>query len=205
HLLIAAAGPIVEAGWSQEVRQADLFDVKGLVENLFAYLAIDGVTMLPHSGRSEVAEYALEIAHHDQPIGTVGRLAEALQNGYEIGGPVFFAEIDWQYISGQIPRHRRFQPVARFPVVERDIALIVSRELPAAAIIDTIRDAGQPLLQDVHLFDLYEGEGISEGNRSLAFSLRFGTDRTLTDREVDERMDAITARLEDVYGARLRR
>jgi phenylalanyl-tRNA synthetase beta chain len=88
--------------------------------------------------------------------------------------------------------------------VERDLAVLAGAGQPVGPMVETIRTTGAPLLNTVDVFDVYEGEGIEEGTKSLAFTLRFGADRTLTDDEVDEQMRAIVDKLQAEHGAQLR-
>jgi phenylalanyl-tRNA synthetase beta chain len=89
--------------------------------------------------------------------------------------------------------------------VDRDLAVLVHADQPVGPLQATIRDAGTPLLRRVDVFDVYEGEGIDEDAKSVAFTLRFGADRTLTDEEADAQVDAIVDALAQKHNARLRR
>jgi phenylalanyl-tRNA synthetase beta chain len=88
--------------------------------------------------------------------------------------------------------------------VERDLAVALDEGVPVGPLAATIREAGQPLVQDVRVFDLFRGESVGPGLKSVAFSIRMGADRTLTDEEVDGRMRRIVKSLEVGHGARLR-
>ncbi|KUK52941.1 MAG: Phenylalanine--tRNA ligase beta subunit, partial [Desulfotomaculum sp. 46_296] len=100
---------------------------------------------------------------------------------------------------------RKYQPLPRYPSVERDIAVLAPKEAPAEKIGDAISRSGGRMLTSVSLFDVYEGGQIQDGYRSLAFSLKFqAEDRTLTDEEVTKCMDSISGELDRKYGARLR-
>jgi phenylalanyl-tRNA synthetase beta chain len=94
--------------------------------------------------------------------------------------------------------------VSRHPVVDRDLAVLVHADQPVGPMQTTIRDTGAPLLRRVEVFDVYEGEGIDEDAKSVAFTLRFGADRTLTDEEVDEQIEAIVDALDAEHNATLR-
>ena len=137
----------------------------------------------------------------------VNALFDAFEaNSYVLQPPVFVAEFNWAALvdAATAAQHRDYEPVSRVPVVDRDLAVLVYTDQPVGPLQDTIRDAGAPLLRRVDVFDVYAGEGIEEGAKSVAFTLRFGADRTLTDEEVDAQIDAIVDRLEDDHDARLR-
>jgi phenylalanyl-tRNA synthetase beta chain len=106
--------------------------------------------------------------------------------------------------AAKAEQHRNYEPVSRFPVVDRDLAVLVHTDQPVGPLQATIRDAGAPLLRRVDVFDVYTGEGIDEDTKSVAFTLRFGADRTLTDEEVDAQIDTIVDALEQDHNARLR-
>ncbi len=88
--------------------------------------------------------------------------------------------------------------------MDRDLAVLAPADQPVGPMQATIRDAGAPLLRRVDVFDVYEGEGIEDNTKSVAFTLRFGADRTLTDDEVDGQIDTITDALDRKHNARLR-
>ncbi len=97
------------------------------------------------------------------------------------------------------------KPIARFPKVDRDLALIVDAAQPAAALEGVILGSAGDLLEGVRLFDVYEGKGIAEGKKSLAYSLSFrATDRTLRDEDVDEVVIRVIEQLAEKTGATLR-
>ena len=97
-----------------------------------------------------------------------------------------------------------YRPVTPYPAVLRDLAVVVPVDIPSRQMEETIRSAGKDLAS-ADLFDLYEGKGIPDGHRSLAWSLSFQSpNRTLTDEEVDESIQAIVGALDREYGARLR-
>jgi len=91
---------------------------------------------------------------------------------------------------------KRYVGVTRYPSVQRDLALVIPDDLPAASIEAKIRTAGYPLLSQVSLFDVYRGKPIAEGRRSLAYSLVYqAPDRTLTDDEVNKKQEQVRAAL----------
>ena len=98
-----------------------------------------------------------------------------------------------------------YRPLSPFPGVDRDLALLVPYDVPTSTVSRAIRDAGGELLEQVTVFDLYRGDGVSEGHRSLAFRLRLqALDRTLTDKEVDRMVKKIMKRLGEDLGVEQR-
>ncbi|MBO0707535.1 MAG: phenylalanine--tRNA ligase subunit beta, partial [Candidatus Dormibacteraeota bacterium] len=100
---------------------------------------------------------------------------------------------------------RRYQPLPRFPAVERDLAVTVADQVEAAALTAAIEASAGDLLESVRAFDEYRGEQVGAGRKSVAFRLRFRSpERTLTDKEVDRAMKEVTRALERDFGASLR-
>ena len=98
-----------------------------------------------------------------------------------------------------------YRPLSSFPGVDRDLALLVPYDVPTSAVSDVISDAGGELLERVTVFDLYQGDGVEEGHRSLAFRLQLQAwDRTLTDKEVDRVVGKIVKRLREGLGVEQR-
>ncbi|WP_263787871.1 phenylalanine--tRNA ligase subunit beta [Salinibacter grassmerensis] len=212
-LLIALSGPHAPTGWDVEPRAADIFDLKGTVETFLEDLRVPDLQLRPRDEdaaaadeTTPVTQHHIDVATADTPLGTVARVREDVATDFDLDTPIFVAEFNWAALveAARAERHRNYEPVSRFPVVDRDLAVLVHSDQPVGPLQDTIRDAGAPLLRRVDVFDTYAGEGIEENAKSVAFTLRFGADRTLTDEEVDAQIDTIVERLEGDHGARLR-
>jgi phenylalanyl-tRNA synthetase beta chain len=119
--------------------------------------------------------------------------------------PVCALEFDLEVLLAQMGVTHTMQPLSRFPAVVQDIALVVDEDLPAEEVRQAILAFGGPLLRDARLFDLYRGEQIPPGKKSLAYSLTYqAEDRTLTDEEVAQVQERIVQRLAEELGAELR-
>ena len=205
-LLIVASGPEAPAGWDRKPPPIDFFDLKGTVEALIETLRLPDVAMTPSYEATPLTAYHLAVTSGGVHLGIVARLADALAEAYDLKAPAYFAELDWTRVVALAAPHleRPYQAISRYPVAGRDIAVVVRRDQAVGPMVETIEAAGRPLLRQVRVFDLFEGKGIEPGKKSVAFSLRFGTDRTLTDAEVDERVAAIVEQLSQAYQAELR-
>ena len=201
-LLLAFSGQATEAGWDASARAFDLFDAKGAVEMLLRHAQTPDARMEPAPDGSS----RLDVFSGNIPIGNIMEIPMDFSGGDAPENRVYAAELDWaRIVRRSAPRlDRAYRPVGRHPSVERDMALIVDRNEPAGGLLETIRRAGGRLLQQVRLFDLYEGEQAGPNKKSVAFALRFGADRTLTDREVNKKMARIVHALEKTHGAALR-
>jgi phenylalanyl-tRNA synthetase beta chain len=135
--------------------------------------------------------------------GAAGRIQAAALDAPAWAEPVFALEV---VLPESVQRHAAvYQPLPEFPAVERDLALLVSVGVASDSVEEVIRSAAGPLLQGLTPFDLYQGKGIPEGTRSIAFRLRFRLpERTLTDAEVDRAVQAVLQALADQLDVRLR-
>ncbi|MCS6919103.1 MAG: hypothetical protein NZM28_04980, partial [Fimbriimonadales bacterium] len=142
---------------------------------------------------------------HDQRLGVLGELHPELQKHYEFRQRVYLAELGMSALMRAAAHTVRYHPLPAFPPVLRDIAFVVAQSIPYAALETTIREAGGEWLESLRLFDRYTGAPVPEGQHSLAFSLVFrNPQRTLTDEEVNARVEAIFAALEAQHGAQRR-
>ncbi len=204
HLGLLMTGAVRGEHFSSRPRISDFFDLKGEVEQLLERNAIRGriefrrseCTWL-HPGQSA------ELLIDGRSAGWLGQLHPALQGEMDLGQPVFVAELKLESISCKtLPAHRA---TGRFPAIRRDLAVVVSDEHEASALLDAIsKDAGD-LLEKAVIFDQYRGTGIEKGCRSLAIGLIFrDVSRTLKDSDVDDLISRLVVRLEERFEAKLR-
>lgn len=205
-LIMATSGLNVTTGWDREPRLIDFYDLKGDVEVLLETLRIPNVTMTPSYEATSATAYHVTVASGDTPIGIIACLSNQLVDKLDLKASAFFAELNWDVLLALATPHLdiAYQAVNRFPVVDRDLAVVINRDQAVGPMMETIRQAGRPLVREVGVFDLYEGEHIDASKKSVAFSLRFGANRTLKDAEVDASVSKILKRLDKTYGAKLR-
>jgi phenylalanyl-tRNA synthetase beta chain len=149
---------------------------------------------------------AAELAVAAKAAGTFGLLHPKVAEAYGLGNRAILAgEFDLEAMLADVPERYSFSPVARFPAALRDIAVIVDDSITAERILAEIRTAGGTLLRDVRLFDVYRGESVPAGKKSLAYALIYqADDRTLTDKEVDKAHKKIEDRLKHILKAQIR-
>jgi phenylalanyl-tRNA synthetase beta chain len=205
-VLSAAAMGRAPGNWNMAPGEFDYYYLKGVLENLFRGLKTSPVTFAPedanpsfHPGRTAVLEA------DGVRLGIIGELHPEVLENYELPVKVTALELDLDKLMALSGLPVVFRPLPKFPGIERDMAVLVSKNIPAASILDTIWAEGGKLLCSVSLFDIYHGEQVPDGMQSMAFSLKFqADDRTLTDAEVGERTDAIAGALSGKFGAELR-
>jgi len=205
HLGIAACGKIQD-GWQKNDQERDFYYLKGIVDEFLALarvgeLSFEPYTAMPtlHPGRAAL------ITAGGQKLGFLGELHPDVLAAYELPSRVVVCEIDLEKLRPLMNLQLIYQTIPRYPGVTRDLAVIVPVSVPAVHVQDLIFRAGGELLRECRLFDVYQGEQVPDGYRSLAYSLLFQSlERTLTDEEVAEIHSNILKTLEQELGARLR-
>jgi phenylalanyl-tRNA synthetase beta chain len=203
------AGSLQPANWQHPAVPADFYAAKGLLEAIFSRLgltadieyeaaAADGL----HPGRT--AAVRLRTGRGLETIGYVGQLHPDVQREFDLPD-TYVAEIELGPIYGQANREIEYRTLPRFPSVERDLAVVVDRNVPASGLIEAVRKAAGALLESVSVFDVYTGERLGKDKKSVAMALVFRhEERTLTDEEVAEAHARVLAELEQSFGAKLR-
>lgn len=205
HLAAAVTGLWHSHSWQGEKKPVDFFVLKGVLEGLFEKLgltnqidykqsAVEGM----HSGRTA------EIALNGGVIGFVGQVHPNMQKELDLKDTFVF-EVNLKAVLEAATEPLQYTTIPRFPSITRDIALVADAKTEAGTLREIIFAAGQPLLTDAAVFDLYEGEHMEEGKKSIAFSLKYmDPERTLTDEEVTKVHEKVLQALEEKAGAVLR-
>jgi phenylalanyl-tRNA synthetase beta chain len=195
-----------EEDWPGAHREMDYLDAKGLLAHLLDSLGITGWSLSQfavdpfHPGRSTQV-----VVPGEPPIGEVAELHPRAAEGFDLPGRVAVFEVELAPLLAAASSERRYREISRYPPVHRDLAFVVDGDVPAGALRDGLVEEAGELLDRALLFDVYEGDPLPAGKKSLAFSVDFrALDRTLTDEEVEERVRAISARLFGDLGAELR-
>ncbi len=209
RLALAMTGKRDSSNWQHTaVEMMDFYDMKGVLEQLFAALHVD-VTYAAGDDERYRPGRAAKMMVGEQQIGMMGELhplrVEAYGMRLERGQAVLAADVDLTAVIAHIPSHYPFEAVSSYPAVHEDVALIVDAAIPAAEVEAAIRQAGGFLLKEAALFDVYEGDQIGAGKRSLAYHLTFlAPNKTLTDKAVRKQRTRIVKMVERKLGARLR-
>lgn len=205
HLAGAITGLWQHHQWQGEKKEVDFFVLKGILEGLFAKLglqqkveyrqaSVEGM----HPGRTA------ELYLADQRIGFIGQLHPTVQKELDLKETYVF-ELLLEAVFAEEVAPLQYESIPRYPSITRDIALVVDKEKVAGELEAIIVEAGGKLLKDVHVFDLYEGEHMEPGKKSIAFSLRyFNPEKTLTDEEVTKVHEKVLTAVKEKAGAVLR-
>ena len=205
-LALLMTGLRTPTAWDvKESPYLDFFDMKGRIELLLSglrytnssYAPVDSVNYL-HPGK------AAEVRVNGQTVGVFGELHPLTKEKYEFGdAPVVVAEFDLDALRNAEPTYG-IVPVPEVPPVLEDIAVIVDESVPAERVASLIQQTGGKTVTNVHLFDVYRDEKIGAGKKSLAYSLTYQSDKTMTDAEAAAIRKKIIRRLEHEVGAKLR-
>lgn len=176
----------------------DFFTMKGVVEEFFEKAGLDGrITYDPEDKKSFLHPgRQADIIYDGVKVGYLGEVHPQVCENYNIGDRVYYADIDMPYIVEHVCFDKKYEGIAKFPTSTRDISLVVDKQVLIGTMENAIIKKGGKLLESCELFDIYEGEQVGEGKKSVAFSLVFrAKDRTLSDTEISEIMDKILAEL----------
>lgn len=184
----------------------DFFTLKGMVETVFEKIGFAGYEIEPennnttfHPGR------CAKIVYNNKNIGTLGELHPDVIENYNLGQRVYVAEIDVDSVFANSDETALYKPLPKYPSTSRDIALVVKDNIYVKQIDDIISANGRGLIEDFKLFDVYTGDQIEKGYKSIAYSITYRSkDRTLTDEDVAKVHDKILSELSEKLDANLR-
>jgi phenylalanyl-tRNA synthetase beta chain len=207
RVVIALTGPRQISGWQPaDETPMDLFDLKGILQVVLDGLHITEMAYLPGEHPSLHPGKTARLLIGGIEAGLLGELHPLVQQNYDLNPyPVLVCDLALARLLDAIPERYAVAAVPSYPPALEDLALVVDEELPASRVEDVIRQAGGSLVTEIRLFDLYRGEQIGAGKKSLAYSLTYqAPDHTLGDEEVRSLRLKIIRRLEKELGARLR-
>jgi phenylalanyl-tRNA synthetase beta chain len=211
RLSILLAGQRSLPAWQgADQGRMDFYDLKGLLAGLLEGLHIPDVHYEPGTNPTFHPGKCARILSGEKQLGVFGELHPQVRERYDwpaafAGTPLVAADIDMDLLLALVPALYEIAPVPEFPPVLEDLALVVDESLPAERVAELIRRTGGKVVRDVRLFDVYRGEKVGTGKKSLAYSLTYqASDRTLSDKDVAGLRTHILRRLEQELGAKLR-
>ena len=182
--------------------KVDFYTVKGVVEELLDYLGFSGRYSFVVGGVSDEFHpgQSASIILQGKPIGVIGKLHPNI-----IKDNVYVFEINLEKLLQNFPSRMSYKDIPKFPSMSKDIAFILDMNVSAGEVMATIKKAGGKLLQNISVFDVYTGENVSEGKKSIAFNLTFmDPSRTLTDEEVMQVFNSIAEKVCNTHKAEVR-
>lgn len=191
--------------WQNKDSKIDFYYVKGILEELFVELGLDDITYDAKALEGYHPGRTAEIKHKGTKVGHIGQLHPNVMNQYDLKETYIF-EIDLGELLSYANNNIKYQELPKYPAIQRDMALVVSKDLEANDLAETIYESAGKLLESLSVFDVYEGEQIGKGKKSIAFSLVYrSNERTLVDEEVTKLHEKVLNTLKEKYGLELRR
>lgn len=201
-----ATGLRYAESWSFSEEEVDFYDIKGSLENLFKGLDIEdfsfssvGDVPFLHPGKTSV------IMVNNTEIGLLGEVRSDVLESHELSRTAYLFEIDFDLVAKRAFSDKKVKPLSKYPPIFRDIALIVNEDVRSKDIYNAIIGLNNELIEDIRVFDVYRGESIAQGEKSLAYRIKYQShERTLTDQEVNRTHEKLVSNLVKKVGARIR-
>ncbi|MGR4068131.1 phenylalanine--tRNA ligase subunit beta [Billgrantia sp. C5P2] len=199
-----ACGERFPEGWTGSREKVDFFDLKGDLESLIALGGEEGAWRFEPGEHSALHPgQSARILYRGEPVGWIGALHPGVKAELGLKVEVFLFEVRQDALThGVLPK---FEPLSRYPEVRRDLAFLLGEDRPVQALLDCVREQAGEWLQELSLFDVYQGKGVPDGSKSVALGLTWQhPSRTLNDDEINQLVDAIVAESHQHLGAELR-
>lgn len=206
ELALWLTGDFILPSWNRKAVEASVFDMKGIILNIFRILGLSEGAVAYTQDSDEFFAARLNMAtRQGKRIGELGILRNELLKRFDIDRDVVFATLDWNTLFRLVADHQvTYAPLPKTQPVRRDLALLIDKDVTFAAIAEIVRKAERKLLKDVTLFDVYEGKNLPAGKKSYGIAITLQDDeKTLNDRQIDAVMQKVIKALENA-GAQLR-
>ncbi len=208
EMLIALwTGARTDASWHSRENPCDFYDIKGAVETLMRALKLKGIrftAMADESCEYTRPGHTAQIMASDLQVGLVGEIHPRVSDSYDLKQTAFIFELDLDKIAGLIPEARNSKPLPRFPAIYRDITIIVNRGIETQTVLEAVENFQEELIEHLHLFDVFEGDPIAAGKKSVSFRITYRSPgKTLEDDDVNDLHKSITERLLKAFDATL--
>lgn len=199
-------GDFIAPSWNRQKIESSVFDLKGIIENLFKVLGVSSNSLTQTQGANELMDVELTYAtRQGKKVGCLGLVSEKILKKFGISQPVIYASLNWTELMKQAARHKvTFSPLPRTQPVKRDLALLIDKSVSFEQIEEIVKKTEKKLLKNVSLFDVYEGKNLPEGKKSYGIAITLQDDeKTMNDHQIEAVMQKIIKALE-ASGAQLR-
>ncbi|NOR88022.1 MAG: phenylalanine--tRNA ligase subunit beta [Bacteroidales bacterium] len=207
HLSVLMSGLEKPENWNHEAKQVDFFYLKGYVQQLLTKLQFTGDEINAELVNKSYFKEGLSYNIRNKQVVEFGELSSKTTKSFGIKQKVFYADFNWSNILKLSNQHDvSMQEISKFPIVRRDLALVVDQKVTFAQIEAIAKKTERNILRSVGLFDVYEGEKLEEGKKSYSinFSLQ-DSNKTLKDKQIDKLMNKLISNYERELGALIRR
>ena len=204
HLALYVTGNINNGNWQQKDAKADFYYLKGMCEKVLAACGLKNISL--NILEDEDLEFGIDISVNKKKIGKLGNVSQKILKQFGIKEPVLFADFVWDdIILMQKKNNLTYLEISKFPAVQRDLAIIVDKQIAYSDIESTIKENNIPLLKNIKLFDIFESEKIGIDKKSMAVNFTFSDEtKTLADSDTDSMMKKIILSLEKHLKATIR-
>lgn len=203
HLTLFTTGNRTEETWTNPQKPTDFFLFKGYITAVLSRLGIASFQNTPVS--SDVFAEGIGFALGKDILVEMGTIKKSITKHFDIKQEVFYAEFQWDIILKVLSNKIKFTPIAKYPEVRRDFALLVDTNVAFDSIYKIAIQTEKSLLKNINLFDVYEGKNLPEGKKSYAVSFTIQDEtKTLTDSQIDKIMSKLQSNFESEIGAQLR-
>lgn len=193
--------------WALESSKVDFFDAKGDLELLFAELGLQGTIFINFESHEVLSGVhpgqSAKIIYNDNYIGWLAVIHPSIKKAIKIDNPVILFELNLDELV--IPSYNKYKVISKFPQIRRDLAFLFKNEIKTQDFYDIVKKEAGGLLQDLFVFDIYQGEGVPEGYKSVAFAIILQHEsKTLVDDEINQMVSNIIRQITDMLGGKLR-
>ena len=206
HLMLIATGKESRNQWSSNDVDIDFYFVSGLVSSIFEKLGLNKSRVNLEESESGSYAYSLQYLINNDLLAEVSLISNKLVKQFDIGQDVYCADINWTKLIKYLTfADVKYKPVPKFPIVKRDLSLVLNNNIKFSDLKDVAMKTERKLLKNVYLFDIYEGSNIAEDKKSYALSFIIQDDnKTLTDKVIEKTMNSIIRVFEQQFNAQLR-
>ena len=199
------AGQIGEGVYSNPYREPDFYDIKGLAEGILEVCGIVDYTLQKTDAQTFHPGRNAAVLLDNKQLGIFGEAHPEVLDNYDLPYKAYLFDFDMEVLVDAAIFAKRFEPIPIYPTVERDLAIVVDKKVLADMPTELIYATGGELVKSVRLFDVYEGEQVPEGKKSLAYAITYhSATETLTDKAVNTLHDKVVKHLNQKLGAELR-
>jgi phenylalanyl-tRNA synthetase beta chain len=207
HLGLWLTGKRINGSWAHPDEDASIYELKAYMMNIFARTGVKVQNLVFADGDQDIYRRSLVIKNKGGKVfATIGVVSSDIQKLYDLDNEVYYADINWKLLMKSIHNNIvSFTEISRFPVVSRDLALLVDKEIEFAQIEQIAYNVERKFLKEIRLFDVYEGKNLEAGKKSYAVNFLIQDEqKTLTDKQIDSIMTKIVTALTTQLQAKLR-
>ncbi len=209
RLAIALSGSLQKCRWDKFEIKADFYTIKGVLSSILTSLGFQETRVSFEENTLDTSHFhpyqSASIYIGKQLFGMVGRIHPTMAKQYEVDANTVMCEVNLEVLLNNKASKVKFEAISKFPQVTRDLAFVVKDEIKVASIVSAIKKQGKGMIQNVEVFDVYKGEHVQEGHKSIALSIHMqAKDHTLTEEEVNQVHEAILSVLKKDMNADLR-